>query len=79
MHDCNTIIGVIRLRNDKASYPVIRRRYGIGKSGIDLIMNRYKNSGLSCQVWLKFMKQDETFLSRVLPVQENLTYQMHCV
>lgn len=44
MHDYNTIIGVIGLRNDKVSYPVIRRRYGIGNSGIDLIMNRYKDS-----------------------------------
>ena len=53
MHDYNTIIGVIGLRNDKASYPVIRRRYGIGNSGIDLIMNRYKNSGLSWEELLK--------------------------
>ena len=53
MHDYNTIIGVIGLRNDKVSYPVIRRRYGIGNSGIDLIMNQYKDSGLS---WDDFLK-----------------------
>ena len=41
MHDYNTIVGVISLRNDKVSYPAIRQRYGIGNSGIDLIMNRY--------------------------------------
>ena len=29
MHDYNTIIGVIGLRNDKVSIPVIRKRYGI--------------------------------------------------
>lgn len=34
MHDYNTIIGVIGLRNNKTSYPVIRERYGIGNSGI---------------------------------------------
>ena len=39
MNDYNTIIGVIGLRNEKASYPVIRKRYGIGNSGIDLILN----------------------------------------
>ena len=30
MHGDNTVIGVIVLRNNKVSYPVIRRRYGIG-------------------------------------------------
>ena len=53
MNDYNTIIGVIGLRNNKTSYPVIRKRYGIGNSGIDLIMNRYKDSGLS---WDEFLK-----------------------
>lgn len=50
MHDYNTIVGVISLRNDNVSYPVIRQRYGIGNSGIDLIMNRYKESGLPWKV-----------------------------
>ena len=53
MHDYNTIIGVISLRNVKVSYPVIHQRYGIGNSGIDLIMNRYKESGLT---WEEFLK-----------------------
>ena len=53
MHDYNTIVGVISLRNDKVSYPAIRQRYGIGNSGIDLIMNRYKESGLSWEDFLK--------------------------
>ena len=35
MHDYNTIVGVISLRDDKVSYPAIRQRYGIGNSGID--------------------------------------------
>lgn len=53
MHDHNTIIGVIGLRRDKVSYTIIRQRYGIGNSGIDLIMNRYKESGLSWEDFLK--------------------------
>ena len=53
MHDYNTIVGVISLRNDKVSYPVIRQRYGIGNSGTDPIMNRYKESGLP---WKDFLK-----------------------
>ncbi len=47
MHDYNTIIGVIGLRNDKVSIPVIRKRYGIGCSGIQLILDRYKEFSLS--------------------------------
>ena len=39
MHDYNTIIGVIGLRNNKVSIPVIRKRYGIGCSGIQLIID----------------------------------------
>ena len=40
MHDYNTIIGVIGLRNEKVSIPIIRKRYGIGCSGIQLILDR---------------------------------------
>ncbi len=47
MHDYNTIISVIGLRRNKVSYLMIRQRYGIGNSGIDLIMNRFKESGIS--------------------------------
>lgn len=53
MHDCNNIIGVIGLRNEKISYPIIRQRHGIGHSGIDLIMNRYNASGLSWEELLR--------------------------
>ena len=53
MHDYNTIIGVIGLRNEKISYPIIRQRYGIVHSGIDLIMNRYNASGLSWEDLLR--------------------------
>ena len=41
MHDYNTIVGVIDLRSRKVSHNIIRQRYGIGNSGIALIMNRY--------------------------------------
>ena len=47
MHDYNTILGVIELRLSKVSYDSIQKRYRIGRSGIALIMNRYKDSGLS--------------------------------
>lgn len=47
MHDYNTILGVIELRLSKVSYDSVQKRYRIGRSGIALIMNRYKDSGLS--------------------------------
>lgn len=46
MHDYNTILGVIELRLSKVSYDSVQKRYRIGRSGIALIMNRYKDSGL---------------------------------
>ena len=45
MHDYNTILGVIELRLSKVSYDSVQKRYRIGRSGIALIMNRYKDSG----------------------------------
>ena len=47
MHDYNTILGVIELRLSKVSYDSVQKRYRIERSGIALIMNRYKDSGLS--------------------------------
>ena len=61
MHDYNTIIGVIGLRNNKTSYPVIRKRYDISNSSIDLIMNRYKDSGLS---WDEFLKLEPSQMEK---------------
>lgn len=49
MHDYTTIIGVIELRADQQSYDTVQRRYRIGRSGISLIMNRFKDSGLSLE------------------------------
>ena len=50
MHDYNTILGVIELRLSKVSYDSVQKRYRIGRSGIALIMNRYKDSGLPTAV-----------------------------
>ncbi|MEG0370074.1 MAG: hypothetical protein RR559_09235, partial [Bacteroides sp.] len=47
MHDYTTIIGVIDLRQNSISYDKVQERYHLGRSGITLIMNRYKDSGLS--------------------------------
>lgn len=47
MHGYNTILGFIELRLSKVSYDSVQKRYRIGRSGIALIMNRYKDSGLS--------------------------------
>ena len=47
MHNYNTILGVIELRLNKVSYDKVQSRYRIGRSGITLIMNRFKESGLS--------------------------------
>ena len=46
MHDYNTIVGVISLRNDKVSYPVIRQRYGIGRVCESFSVNRIFRSSM---------------------------------
>ena len=61
MHDYNTILGVIELRLSKVSYDSVQKRYRIGRSGIALIMNRYKDSGLS----LDDLRQKKTFDIRI--------------
>ena len=47
MHNYTTIIGVIRMRKDHISIDKVRQRYGIGSSGISLIMKRFEESGLT--------------------------------
>ncbi len=69
MHDYNTIVGVIGLRNDKVSYPVIRQHYGIGNSGLDLIMSRYKESGLS---WGDFLKLEPSQAEELIYPPKNI-------
>ncbi len=47
MQDYTTILGVIELRMNNVSYDDIRKRYRLGNIGITLIMNLFKDSGLS--------------------------------
>ena len=47
MQKYSTIIGVITLRLDSESYNTVQKRYSIGSSTVTLIMNRFKESGLS--------------------------------
>ena len=64
MHDYTTIIGVIELRLNKISYDNVQKRYRIGRSGISLIMERYRDSGLSLDDLKK--SYSERIYSRVL-------------
>ena len=57
MHDYNTILGVIELRLSKVSYDSVQKRYRIGRSVIALIMNCYKDSGLSLDDLRRLIKQ----------------------
>lgn len=52
MHDYNTIVGVIEMRDKNIPLTSICQRYGIGYSGIDLILTRYKDSGLTLTEFL---------------------------
>lgn len=47
MQDYNTIIGVITMRQNECSYPVIQRRYHIGSNTTQLILQRFKYSGFT--------------------------------
>lgn len=47
MHDYTTILSVIELRFHKISYDNIQKRYRIGRNGILMIMECYRDSGLS--------------------------------
>lgn len=49
MQNYTTIIGVIELRLNDIGYDNVRKRYHIGRSGITLIMDRYRDSGLSLE------------------------------
>lgn len=47
MQNYTTIIGVIELRSQKCSYNTVQKRYSIGSGTVTLIMNRYKQLGIS--------------------------------
>ena len=69
MHDYNTIIGVIGMRMKNISLPTIRKRYGIGHSGIALIMNRYQESGIS---WEEFLKLEPSKVEELIYPPKNI-------
>ena len=47
MQNYTTVMGVIQMREAGSSVRECRRRYGIGTSTVQLIMDRYRQSGLS--------------------------------
>lgn len=49
MQDYNTIIGVIQMRQNECVYDVIQQRYRIGSSTLQLIMSRFKETGLTLE------------------------------
>lgn len=49
MQDYNTILGVIQMRLNGCSYDVIRKRYRIGSSTAQLIIKRFRESGLALE------------------------------
>jgi hypothetical protein len=55
MQSYSTIIGVIELRFSGIGYRATKSRYGIGNSTVTLIMNRFKETGLTLDD-LKTMK-----------------------
>ena len=69
MHDYNTIIGVIEFRHNKVSFPIIRQRYGIGNSGIQLILDRFNQSGLS---WDDLLKMEPTQVEELIYPPQNI-------
>jgi len=54
MHNYTTVIGVIRMKEKGSSVREIRRRYGIGSSGISLIMERCHSSPFSMEELKQF-------------------------
>lgn len=47
MQDYNTIMGVIQMRLVGCSYDIVQRRHNVGSGTVTLIMNRFRESGLS--------------------------------
>lgn len=58
MQDYNTIIGAIQLRQNNCSYSVVESRYRIGSNTAQLIMKRFRDSGLTLDQ-LKAMEPKE--------------------
>ena len=66
MHDYNTIVGVIEMRDKNIPLTSIRQRYGIGYSGIVLILTRYKDSGLTLKEFLALDLRPYYFFRHIL-------------
>jgi transposase len=49
MQNYTTIIGVIELRSKRCSYDTVQKRYSIGSGTVTLIMNRFKEIGLTLE------------------------------
>lgn len=47
MQNYTTIVGIIELRSQKCSYDTVQKRYSIGSGTVTLIMNRYRQLGVS--------------------------------
>lgn len=47
MQSYTTIVGIIELRSQECSYDTVQKRYSIGSGTVTLIMNRYKQLGVS--------------------------------
>ena len=69
MQDYNTIVGVIQMRLNECSFPVIRARYHIGTSTIQLILNRFETSGLSLD---ELRQMDPHLVEELIYPQENV-------
>lgn len=71
MQNYTTIIGVIELRSQKCSYDTVQKRYSIGSGTVTLIMNRYKQLGMS----LDDLKQMEpTKVGSKIPLSNLVCY-----
>lgn len=69
MHNYTTIIGVIRMRKDHISIEKVRQRYGIGSSGIALIMKRFEGSGFTFE---EFLRLEPSKVQEIIYPEENL-------
>ena len=47
MQSYNTILGVINMRQNKCTFSTIQQRYHIGSNATQLILKRFKESGIA--------------------------------
>lgn len=47
MQSYNTILGVINMRQNKCTFTTVQQRYHIGSNATQLILNRFKVSGIA--------------------------------